>query len=150
MMELRYPVITLIILVLAWCCIAGCTSSGTSKPAMPAKTPEVTLHATQTVTIDLTAKNMAFNQSTITVPAGAAVVVNFSNQEAPGSSQVTGIAHNFAVYDSPAATTAIFRGEIITGGTNATYRFTAPDTPGTYLFRCDVHPSSMTGTFVVR
>ena len=105
--------------------------------------------APQTTTIDLTAVKMAFNQSTITVPAGADVVVNFHNRETAGSSQVTGIAHNFAVYDSPAAKTTIFRGEIITGGEDATYRFTAPAVPGTYFFRCDVHPSIMNGTFIV-
>jgi len=76
--------------------------------------------------------------------------VNFHNREPPGSSQVTGIAHNFAVYETPAAATAaIFSGEIITGGGDAVYRFTAPVTPGTYFFRCDVHPDSMNGRFVV-
>ncbi len=93
---------------------------------------------------------MAFNQSVITVPAGATVIVNFHNREDAGSSQVTGISHNFAVYDSPAAGTTIFSGEIITGGEDASYRFTAPATPGTYFFRCDVHPALMTGKFIVR
>jgi plastocyanin len=93
---------------------------------------------------------MVFSPSTITVPAGATVVVNFHNRESPGSSQVTGIAHNFAVYDSQAATITIFRGEIITGGGDAVYRFTAPATPGTYFFRCDVHPSVMNGQFIVQ
>ena len=102
------------------------------------------------VTIDLVAKDMAFNVSTITVPAGASVVVNFRNREPPGSSQVTGIAHNFAVYDSPAATGMIFSGEIITGGGDAVYHFTAPAKPGTYFFRCDVHPVLMNGLFIVQ
>ncbi|HVN74616.1 MAG TPA: hypothetical protein VMT44_08495 [Methanoregula sp.] len=30
------------------------------------------------------------------------------------------------------------------------YRFTAPETPGTYYFRCDVQPSVMNGEFIVR
>jgi len=102
------------------------------------------------VTVDLVAKDMVFSPSTIAVPAGAAVVVNFHNREPPGSSQVTGIAHNFAVYDSQAASITIFRGEIITGGGDAVYQFTAPATPGTYFFRCDVHPSVMNGQFIVQ
>ncbi len=102
------------------------------------------------VTVDLVAKDMAFNVSTITVPAGASVMVNFHNREPPGSSQVTGIAHNFALYDTPAAAVMIFSGEIITGGGDAVYRFTAPSTPGTYFFRCDVHPALMNGHFVVQ
>jgi outer membrane protein assembly factor BamB/plastocyanin len=94
------------------------------------------------VTIDLIAKNIAYNRSTITVPAGANVTVNFDNQDAS-------IPHNFAVYETPAAEKVIFRGDIITGPAKTTYNFTAPDKPGTYFFRCDVHPSIMTGQFVV-
>ncbi|MHB8052837.1 MAG: cupredoxin domain-containing protein [Methanoregula sp.] len=44
----------------------------------------------------------------------------------------------------------MFSGAIITGGQDITYRFTAPAAPGTYFFRCDVHPSVMKGTFIVR
>jgi plastocyanin len=121
-------------------------------PASPivVTTPLNTVAGGPAVTIDLVARDMAFNVSTITVPAGASVTVNFHNRESPGSSQVTGIAHNFAVYDSPAAAGMIFSGEIITGGGDAIYRFTAPATPGTYFFRCDVHPELMNGQFIVQ
>lgn len=167
-MKLRNLVLFLTLMVVAFTCVTGCTSTGggygsTPNPATPVITPGEFLTtgaavpvsappvgAQQTVTIELTAKNMAFNQSVITVPAGATVIVNFHNREDAGSSQVTGISHNFAVYDSPAAGTTIFSGEIITGGEDASYRFTAPATPGTYFFRCDVHPALMTGKFIVR
>jgi len=165
-MTSRHPVLILIITVLASACIAGCTSTGGGYSSAPNSatsgvSPGGTLTSgppgsasdssvgAQTATIDLTAAKMAFDRSTITVPAGALVVVNFHNRETAGSSQVTGIAHNFAVYDSPAAKTTIFRGEIITGGGDATYRFNAPTVPGTYFFRCDVHPAIMNGTFIV-
>jgi plastocyanin len=92
--------------------------------------------------VNLTAKNIAFNTSTITVPASANVTVNFDNQD-------SGIPHNFAVYETSAAQSVIFKGEIITGPAKTTYTFTAPDAPGTYFFRCDVHPTQMTGQFVV-
>jgi plastocyanin len=95
------------------------------------------------VTIDLVAKNIAFDKSTITVPVGADVTVNFDNQD-------SGIPHNFAVYTDASASTPIFVGEIITGPKTVTYSFTAPTTPGTYFFRCDVHPTIMTGTFIVQ
>jgi plastocyanin len=94
------------------------------------------------VTVDLIAKNIAFDTSTITVPACSAVTVNFDNQDA-------GIPHNFAVYTNSGATTTIFQGAIITGPKTTTYTFTAPCTPGDYYFRCDVHPSIMYGTFKV-
>jgi plastocyanin len=95
-----------------------------------------------TAVIYLMAKDISFNLSTITVPAGAHVIVHFTNDD-------SGIPHNFAVYDSPAASTVIFRGQIITGVSSITYNFTAPSTPGNYFFRCDVHPTIMTGTFIV-
>jgi plastocyanin len=175
-MTRRYQLLVLVFLVLTYSCIAGCTSTGNiyGNTPSPVTTPKVSLNplsdsailpvltsvpqvtasafsgSNRTVIVELTAAKMAFDQSSITVPAGASVVVNFHNREAPGSSQVTGISHNFAVYDSSSAKEKIFSGEIITGGEDATYRFSAPAIPGTYFFRCDVHPSAMTGTFIVR
>ena len=95
------------------------------------------------VSVNLTAKNIAFDVKTITVAAGAAVTVNFDNQDAS-------VEHNFAVYMDSAATMPIFVGKIITGPAQIAYSFTAPGQPGTYFFRCDVHPTMMRGTFVVR
>jgi plastocyanin len=112
------------------------------------KAPEVTaptqagIPAAQSATIGLTAKNIAFNTSTITVPAGANVTVNFDNQD-------SGIPHNFAVYETSAAQNTIFKGEIVTGPKKTTYTFTAPSKPGNYYFQCDVHPAQMNGQFIV-
>ena len=119
-------------------------------PLEPAVTDSVTVTLQEqssssgggSITIDLSAKNIAFNRSTITVPAGAQVTINFKNEDA-------GIPHNFAVYDTSAAQTTIFKGNIITGVSSTTYTFTAPTTPGTYFFRCDVHPNQMNGNFIV-
>ena len=112
--------------------------------------PPVTANVTFTVTsssqktdvIYLMAKDISYNLSTITVSAGADVIVHFTNED-------SGIPHNFAVYDTSAASKSIFVGQIITGVSSITYNFTAPSTPGTYFFRCDVHPTIMTGSFVV-
>lgn len=112
----------------------------------PSSTPTTTAPPTTTVptvTVNLVAHNIAFNLSTITVPAGAQVIVNFDNQD-------VSVPHNFAVYTNSSATTPIFVGQIITGPATITYRFTAPTTPGNYFFRCDVHPTIMFGTFVVQ
>jgi plastocyanin len=92
--------------------------------------------------VDLTAENIAFDKSTITVPAGAQVTVNFNNRD-------SGVPHNFAVYETQAAENVIFQGKIITGPDRITYNFVAPDKPGTYFFRCDVHPTVMKGQFIV-
>lgn len=83
---------------------------------------------------------MAFDKQTITVPAGATVVVNFDNQDS--------VPHNFALYTDTTAATPIFVGQVISKS-KLVYKFVAPGTPGSYFFRCDVHPFTMTGTFVV-
>ena len=118
------------VLIIALLVTAGCTSTPT-----PTSTPG------QSVTINLTAKSMSFDKSTITVPAGASVTMNFDNKDS--------IPHNFALYTDSSARTPIFIGQVISA-TTVTYKFTAPTTPGNYFFRCDVHPTSMTGTFIVQ
>ena len=59
--------------------------------------------------------------------------------------------HNIAFYTNRNASTKIFVGADL-------HRHRAPTTtasrrrpaPGNYFFRCDVHPDTMTGTFVVK
>jgi len=97
--------------------------------------------AGNTVHVNLTAHSIAFDQSIITVPAGSTVVMIFNNTD-------FGVTHNFALYTDQHATTRIFVGDFITGPKTVTYTFTAPSPPGTYFFRCDVHPLAMTGTFI--
>ena len=96
----------------------------------------------KSVTIGLTAQNIAFNTSTITVPAGSNVTVLFNNMD-------RGVAHNLAVYETSAATKTIFLGNIFNGPKMMAYNFMAPADPGAYFFRCDVHPVNMYGKFIV-
>jgi len=97
----------------------------------------------ETTSVDLAAENIAFDTDTITVPAGADVTVNFDNRD-------DDIMHNFAVYTDSSASQSIFVGDTITGPDTTTYTFTAPSEPGTYFFRCDIHPQQMTGDFIVQ
>ncbi|MFA7199293.1 MAG: cupredoxin domain-containing protein [Methanoculleus sp.] len=126
------------------------TDTETPATTIPTETVTATTGVTTAATtaaggeaaiVDLTADALAFDTSTITVPAGAEVMVNFDNQD-------DGILHNFAVYTDSSATEAIFVGDTVTGPGVITYTFTAPSEPGTYFFRCDVHPE-MNGDFVV-
>jgi plastocyanin len=118
-------------------------SSAAAAAPQPAPAPGSTPGAMQqTVTLNLVARNMAFDQSTLTAPAGAHVIVRFSNRDA--------MPHNLAVYTDASARQAIFQGQIVMGPNSATYEFDAPGQPGTYFFRCDVHPTLMTGQFVVQ
>jgi plastocyanin len=126
--------------------LAGCASGTYSAPASSAAGSSAGPSASAAggaVTINLTAQNTAFNMSTITVPVGAKVTVNFSNKD-------NGMPHNFAVYTDSSASNAIFKGQTITGIANTTYNFNAPDKAGTYYFRCDIHPTLMTGQFIVQ
>jgi plastocyanin len=84
---------------------------------------------------------MAFDKGTITVSAGAKVTINFVNQDS--------VPHNFGLYTDSSASKSIFVGQIVSAS-SVTYNFTAPTTPGTYFFRCDVHPQLMTGSFIVQ
>jgi plastocyanin len=130
--------------------IAGCSSSATT--ANPATTPPAAAQAVTTppaatpagnaVTINVVAQNMAFDQSTITVKAGAQVTLNFNNKDT--------MPHNVAFYTDQSAAQVIYKGEGFSGPASKTYTFTAPTTPGTYFFRCDVHPTKMTGQFIVQ
>jgi plastocyanin len=108
-----------------------------------AEIPETSGSETRNVTIYLVAKNIAFNTSSIAVPAGANISMNFDNQDA-------NVPHNFALYETSDAVKSLFVGEIITGLKIITYNFKAPEKPGTYFFRCDIHPGIMTGQFIVQ
>ncbi len=94
------------------------------------------------IIINLSAQNVAFDKSQITVSPGALVTIVFTNND-------SGIPHNFALYETQAASKSIYVGEIITGVRTIEYTFMAPTDPGTYFFRCDVHPTIMKGDFIV-
>jgi plastocyanin len=124
---------------------ATTTQAATTTPV--ATTPTATSSSTtqgQSITINLTAKNIAFDTRQITVPAGAAVTVIFKNEDA-------GISHNFSVYQNlpGGQTKAVFVGNTITGPNTITYHFTAPPAGNSYFFECNVHPTMMNGTFTV-
>lgn len=91
------------------------------------------------VSLELVAEGNSFDEDTLTVPAGAQVVLELDNRDNVG--------HNFALYESEAAEDVIFQGEVVTEPT--TYEFTAPDEPGTYHFQCDPHADLMNGEFLV-
>jgi plastocyanin len=121
--------------------LTACTSTSYSTPTQDTSTPPAPATGGQAVIVDISALNYRFDKSNITVPAGANVTMVFDNKDA--------VPHNVAIYTTPAVTRVIFKGEIITGPKTITYNFTAPATPGDYFFRCDVHPTVMTGTFTV-
>ncbi len=140
MKKIIFPTILAVLLILIPVSCSSPTSPITS-PA-PSNGQQSPLPGQQTVTVSLIAKNIAFNLNVITVPPGALVTVNFDNEDA-------NMPHNFAVYTDSTAKAKIFVGQTITGPNKIVYTFTAPTELGSYFFRCDIHPSQMTGSFVV-
>ncbi len=94
-------------------------------------------------TIDLVAKDIKFDKRSITAAVGGQVTVNFNNQDA-------GVQHNVSFYNNKSASQVIFKGDLFAGPATKTETFAAPSTAGTYFFRCDVHPDTMNGSFIVK
>jgi cytochrome c oxidase subunit 2 len=85
-------------------------------------------------TIDLTASQIAFDKTSLQVPAGQPFVIHFTNKDA--------VSHNVSVYDS--AGKPLFTGEFIT---SSTIDYRVPALPaGQYKFQCDAHPTQINGT----
>jgi nitrite reductase (NO-forming) len=92
--------------------------------------------------LSLVAMNTAFDTDCLAAPAGEPFTIDFQNKD-------PGVPHNVSIYTDPTATTALFTGEVVSGPASTTYEVPALKA-GTYFFRCDVHPTTMTGTFVVK
>ena len=89
----------------------------------------------------LTASGSAFDTGCLAAPAGKPFTIAFTNADA-------GVPHNVAIYSDEAATKTLFQGDLLTGPGSTTYH--VPPLPaGTYVFRCDVHATTMKGTFIV-
>jgi plastocyanin len=102
-------------------------TDGPSAPASPAGD-----------SVTVTAKDLKFGQTTVTVPADETFDLVFDNQE--------GAPHNVAIYTDESASTEISVGEVFSGPAQKTQSVPAL-AAGTYFFRCDVHPD-MKGSIV--
>jgi nitrite reductase (NO-forming) len=101
---------------------AGCAPSGTQ--------------------LAISAQNVAFSTNCLAAPAGKPFTITFGNKD-------PGVPHNVSIYTDASAATALFTGDLVNGPGKKVYKVPALR-PGTYVFRCDVHPTTMTGTFVVK
>lgn len=88
----------------------------------------------------LTAAGVAFGTDQLALPAGEATTLEFENEDS--------VPHNVAIYETEKAAEDLFVGRTIEGGASVSYEIPALEA-GEYFFRCDLHPTSMTGTVKV-
>jgi plastocyanin len=107
----------------------------------PGPSVESTSTAASTrATAALAATELAFSSDHLSVPSAKEFSLAFDNRAA-------GVSHNVAIYTSDGR--ALFTGKIVAGPQQVIYHV-PPLNPGTYRFRCVVHPQQMTGTLVAK
>jgi cytochrome c oxidase subunit 2 len=90
-------------------------------------------------TLELAAKDVSFDKSSLEAPADKPFSIHFMNNDAS-------VSHNVAIKD--AAGQEVFKGDIFMGVDARTYSVPAL-AAGSYTFSCSVHPT-MTGTLTVK
>ena len=88
----------------------------------------------------LSAASVAFDTDHLTFAAGEEITLPFNNEDAAP--------HNFSIYADETAKKALFVGPEVPPGSATDYSIDPLD-KGEYFFRCDLHPTSMTGTVTV-
>ena len=114
--------------------LAACSGASAGSPQA---SPAASVPPTGDV-VTVTAKDLKFGKTEITVPADEAFDLVLDNQE---SAQ-----HNVAIYTDSSMSTKISIGEIFSGPAQRTQAVPAL-AAGSYFFRCDVHPD-MQGSIV--
>ena len=91
--------------------------------------------------LSISAQNLAFDTDCLAAPAGEPFTIDFNNQDT--------VPHNVAIYTDESATEVLFQEPPFPGPETVTYEPDPIEEEGNFFFRCDVHPTTMTGTFVV-
>lgn len=98
------------------------------------------------VSVTVVARGLQFDKRSLTANAGADFSVTMDNQD-------PGILHNIAFYTNRSASQALVPGASIgplfAGVGSQSFSFTPPRA-GSFFFRCDVHPDTMTGSLTVQ
>jgi len=118
----------------------GSESAAGGTPASPEPSGPVEAPGTA---FEITAKDIAFDVTSLTVPANTPFTIDFTNADPPG------VLHDIDIRAAD-KTTEVENQAVIDGGdsTTDTYKGLAP---GTYVFICSIHPiPQMTGTLTVK
>lgn len=103
----------------------------------------------ESVILDVSMDELAgvniFKPTVFTVPSGAEVTFNITNDgTAIHNMRIAGAD---GVYNN--GDDAVSDPDFVSGGSEATLEWTAPGEPGEIAFRCDLHPTDMLGTITV-
>lgn len=109
--------------------VAGCSSGS----AGPSRSNDL-----GSADVTIVTRDMEFDRDTLTTSGGSTWTLQLVNEDAAP--------HNVAIYTDASAAESLFVGELVTEAT-IVYEVPALE-PGTYFFRCDLHPD-MKGTLVV-
>jgi cytochrome c oxidase subunit 2 len=91
--------------------------------------------------ITLVARQISWDSTCLAVAAGKPFAITIKNED-------DGIAHNFAIWDSPKTKQQLYVTPDFTGPVTQT--FTVPALkPGKYYFQCNIHGPAMAGTLIV-
>ncbi len=102
--------------------LAACSAGSSGPTNAPSIDPDALM---------ISAKDLKFSTSTLTAPADKPFEIAFDNQESAP--------HNVAIYGDSSVTEVVFGSDPFSGPAVVTYDVPAL-APGTYFFRCDVHP----------
>jgi plastocyanin len=94
---------------------AGAVRVGVGEPERLAAAQPLGQRVRTAEAISLTAKNIAFDPTTLSAPAGKAFTIEFDNQDA-------GVQHDVAIFKGSDATAPVaFRGDLVTGSATISY-----------------------------
>jgi plastocyanin len=131
--ERRSPALALLYLLIPIMAIAFLLANNDSAPADGDTPPPPG-------GITLAAAGVAFDTDQIDLTADEATTLTFDNEDT--------VTHNFSIYEDDSASKDLFVGAELAGGSSIDYDIPALEA-GEYFFRCDLHPTSMTGTVTV-
>ena len=96
-------------------------------------------------TLKIEMKDNVFGTKAISATAGSNVTFDLENVgKVPHNMRIAPLDGN---YDSPDS--VVTDPEIVSPAKSGTLKWEVPKAPGTYKFRCDIHPTEMTGTIQV-
>lgn len=118
------------------------TTTPAEKPTPPPEGDETPI-AIVGEALDIIGKDIQFDKGKLTVAADTPFTVVFDHQD-------EGINHNFAIYETPAAENLVAGTEIEPGPVEQRLPLPEGLPAGSYFYRCDVHPTTMTGILEVK